>query len=1026
MKPPSAKSCPACGERYEGDVLFCPKDGTPLSNTRSASFQTAEADTYVGVELAGQIRIKHLIGIGSMGRVYRAFQAGIERDVAVKILHRELSGNGELVARFHREAKVASRLVHPNVVQVLMTGTVPFRADPRVGGEMYLVMEHLDGISLLSALAAAGNTGTAALPLPRALHIVLQLCDAVGEAHVQGIVHRDLKPENVMLIKRGEDPDYVKVLDFGIARIDWANQSMATQAGLIFGTAKYISPEGAAGEGVGPPADVYSIATILYQCLAGRAPFEDESPVALLVQHTHAVPPELRSIPRASYVPTPIAEVVMQNLAKKPSARAQDARAFGRDLVAAMRASGLDPEEIIAHSTLLVRGAVRLASHARTRNMDMTPELASVIAQASKAAPLPAPPAPPGGTRPPADTTASTSAPAAPPVSGTPREGAQSGPPAPTLNDATLEDLAKEEAARAAAQAAAPVSGAAAILVGVRATDTMVVHASELIDVMPPPLPVPPPAMEAAAEAAIAAEPPSEAPNADRRTVEGEPVQIAAGESSPPRRAITPAPERDGAAPAMLLEAAPIAGSVDGEAMVDAPADARAEQRPSESAAVTTAQASDEVTRIAPPQVLAEERAKITTAPAVDLDEPTKIAPPERIEAARSSAAMTGEPAAVAAVPAPDAALAPVPPMPAGMTPPPPSLRTLFDAPAPEAISALPPIVSDAAAAPAAAPTSSASLDLSPVAPERPGGTQVGPSPFDGDSIDESLPPLPSRDVPRDLVSARPSQPGDAPAIAGPVVKGAPHPPELDWNDAPKPPFQSTMQGTSVESAPEPARARSRLPRIVGIFAIAAAAALSAVAFGRYVHGTHSAETSEPLDDLVEQARECARTRSWDSPPGANVKDITARALEQSPNDARILEVRRESAEKIVTEALGLKYAGDRDGAMRLAKLAVELNPDLPTAQRLAAELEAEALASAPTATATAAIDVRAAPSGSAKSGAPKSTGKAALPPSSALPPSKGQPSTVVPAKSGKPNVPPKNTGGPAVLPPTTNTGPWL
>ena len=153
---------------------------------------------------------------------------------------------------------------------------------------------------------------------------------------------------------------------------------------------------------------------------------------------------------------------------------------------------------------------------------------------------------------------------------------------------------------------------------------------------------------------------------------------------------------------------------------------------------------------------------------------------------------------------------------------------------------------------------------------------------------------------------------------------------------------------------------------------------------------------------------------------------ITARALEQSPNDARILEVRRESAEKIVTEALGLKYAGDRDGAMRLAKLAVELNPDLPTAQRLAAELEAEALASAPTATATAAIDVRAAPSGSAKSGAPKSTGKAALPPSSALPPSKGQPSTVVPAKSGKPNVPPKNTGGPAVLPPTTNTGPWL
>ncbi len=479
MKPPSAKSCPACGERYEGDVLFCSKDGTPLANTRSASFQVTDGDPYVGVELAGQIRIKYLIGIGSMGRVYRAFQAGIERDVAVKILHRELSGNGELVARFHREAKVASRLVHPNVVQVLMTGTVPHRADPRAGGEMYLVMEHLDGISLLSALAAAGNTGdTAALPLPRALHIVLQLCDAVGEAHAQGIVHRDLKPENVMLIRRGEDPDYVKVLDFGIARIDWANQSMATQAGLIFGTAKYISPEGAAGEGVGPPADVYSIATILYQCLAGRAPFEDESPVALLVQHTHNAAPELRSIARASYVPAPIAEVVMQNLAKKPGARAQDARAFGRDLVAAMRASGLDPEEIIAHSTLLVRGAVRFASHARTKNMDMTPELAGVIAQASKARPLPQPPplagSPNGGF-------------------GVPTVGAEG---APKQVSATQIDAAPTKPSEATPDPVATggLAPSSAVLIGIRATDTMVVDANELFDAhaSPPPYPAPP------------------------------------------------------------------------------------------------------------------------------------------------------------------------------------------------------------------------------------------------------------------------------------------------------------------------------------------------------------------------------------------------------------------------------------------------------------------------------------------------------------------------------------------------------
>ncbi len=377
MKVGPAKSCPSCGERYDTDVLFCPRDGTPLASTRNPSFVSgvpSDRDPYVGVELPGQIRIDHLIGIGSMGRVYRAFQGGIERDVAVKVLHRELSGNPELTTRFHREAKVASRLVHPNVVQVLMTGALPQSGDARTGGELYLVMEHLDGISLLSALAAAGTSGEGqALPLARALHITLQVCDAVGEAHAQGIVHRDIKPENVMLVRRADDADYVKVLDFGIARLDWADRGMATQAGLIFGTAKYISPEGAEGHPVGPAADVYSIATMLYQMLAGRTPFEGDSPVALLVQHTHAPPTELRDIARASYVPAPLAAAIMVNLSKKPVERAQNARLLARDLVAAARASGLYPEEIDdpVHHLLLRRpgrGEARVqGAHARPR-----------------------------------------------------------------------------------------------------------------------------------------------------------------------------------------------------------------------------------------------------------------------------------------------------------------------------------------------------------------------------------------------------------------------------------------------------------------------------------------------------------------------------------------------------------------------------------------------------------------------------------------------------------------------------------
>jgi eukaryotic-like serine/threonine-protein kinase len=401
MRAPPGKSCPSCGERYDLDVLFCPRDGTPLQTSKnqpSTRDLSAGNDPYLGVELQGQIRLKHLIGIGSMGRVYRAWQGGIDRDVAVKILHRELSGNGELVKRFHREAKVASRLVHPNVVQVLMTGTVPFVPDPHVGGEMYLVMEYLDGISLLSALAAAGTAGEGqALPLPRALHVALQICDAVGEAHAQQIVHRDLKPENVMLVRRGEDRDFVKVLDFGIARLDWGEKGMETQAGMIFGTAKYISPEGAEGHPVTPPGDVYAIATMLYQMLAGRTPFEGDSSVALLVQHAHAPPTDLREIARASYVPAPLAEVIMRNLAKKATDRAPTARHLGRELVAAARASGLFPEELTTKNTLLSEGsfgAVKLVSKERTKALELGVELAAKIggiAARPSATPTPAP-----------------------------------------------------------------------------------------------------------------------------------------------------------------------------------------------------------------------------------------------------------------------------------------------------------------------------------------------------------------------------------------------------------------------------------------------------------------------------------------------------------------------------------------------------------------------------------------------------------------------------------------------------------
>ena len=410
-----AKVCPSCGVSFASDGLFCPNDGTPLTNAASAQKAQQAPDGYVGRTILDHIELRQLAGVGAMGRVYRAFQKGVDRDVAVKILHRELSANEQLVSRFHREAKVASRLQHPNVVHVHLAGQLP-------DGSLYIAMEYLDGMSLQSALAAADG----AMDLPRTLHIALQICDAAGEAHAQGIVHRDLKPENVMLVRRGADPDFVKVLDFGIARLNWGEQSMATAAGLIFGTARYISPEGAQGEQVGPAGDVYGIATLLFQMLSGRTPFEGDQAVALLVQQIHDAPPQLRSIARASYVPEPIANVIMRNLAKDPMARESDARALGRALLDAAKAAGLSGDELVARPMLLgsrPSGSVQLAPMQRTKQLELTPEIA---ARLSEAVPTTKPTAMPTTTQ---------------PLARTPMETPTPAPARPSGVDITLDDV---------------------------------------------------------------------------------------------------------------------------------------------------------------------------------------------------------------------------------------------------------------------------------------------------------------------------------------------------------------------------------------------------------------------------------------------------------------------------------------------------------------------------------------------------------------------------------------------------------
>ena len=315
------RRCSSCGESYAESVIFCPRDGNALPQRSIDS----GPDPYLGQTLRSEFRIDALIGAGAVGRVYRAHQLGVERNVALKIMHRDLAANEGLRARFQREARIAGSLCHPNLVNVLSLSELDHEGLPIP----YLALEYLDGLSLRSALLAQG-----ALSPARAVHVLLQIADALGEAHERGIVHRDLKPENSMLVRRGDDPDFVKVLDFGVARADAEGYpAIATRAGAIFGSARYVAPECAAGGASTPASDVYALATLGYECLSGRTPFDGENAIQVLLKQQSAPPPAL--LERAPHVPAALARLLEQNLAKSPQARAQTAREFARALLAA-------------------------------------------------------------------------------------------------------------------------------------------------------------------------------------------------------------------------------------------------------------------------------------------------------------------------------------------------------------------------------------------------------------------------------------------------------------------------------------------------------------------------------------------------------------------------------------------------------------------------------------------------------------------------------------------------------------------
>ena len=272
-------------------------------------------ENLIGRTIAGRFNITGIIGEGGMGTVYQATHKTLPRKFAIKILKEDLAKDPVFVERFRREAIAASRVVHPNVVYITDFGQLP-------EGHHYLVMEYLEGDSLEDAMDRQGR-----LPLTRALHILIQLSDALYHAHLSGVVHRDLKLENILLCNIRQHSDVVKLVDFGIAIIvdgDKESRKKATIKGQVFGTPEYMSPEQAMDRPQDGRSDIYSLGILAFELIVGEPPFLGE-PTEILHAHLQRQPPIPSSELPGVSIPSAFDACVMKCLAKKPEQRYPDA-----------------------------------------------------------------------------------------------------------------------------------------------------------------------------------------------------------------------------------------------------------------------------------------------------------------------------------------------------------------------------------------------------------------------------------------------------------------------------------------------------------------------------------------------------------------------------------------------------------------------------------------------------------------------------------------------------------------------------
>ncbi|MFK8911058.1 protein kinase domain-containing protein [Streptomyces sp. YS-3] len=284
---------------------------------------------YAGGSIAGgRYQLRDLLGEGGMASVYLAYDAALDRQVAIKTLHTELGREASFRERFRREAQAVAKLQHTNIVSVFDTG------EDELGGAMmpYIVMEYVEGQPLGSVLHTDIQQ-YGAMPADKALKMTADVLAALEVSHEMGLVHRDIKPGNVMVTKRG----VVKVMDFGIARAMQSGVTSMTQTGMVVGTPQYLSPEQALGRGVDARSDLYSVGIMLFQLITGRIPFDADSPLAIAYAHVQEEPVAPSSVNRS--IPPAVDALVARALKKNPNERFPSAAAM-RDEIARISASG--------------------------------------------------------------------------------------------------------------------------------------------------------------------------------------------------------------------------------------------------------------------------------------------------------------------------------------------------------------------------------------------------------------------------------------------------------------------------------------------------------------------------------------------------------------------------------------------------------------------------------------------------------------------------------------------------------------